>query len=639
MKKLLQTKFFIAIIFLLILNSYSFSQLNGTYTIGSGGNYPTISSAVSDLVADGVNGPVIFNIKTGNYNEQIAIDSVGGVDSINTVTFQSASGNASYVNLYHKSMTSDYLIKFEGADFIRFQNVTFIDSLSIDYRSIVRISSNSSDISFINNVFVSYMGIFFKTSAYTIFGSGNHMIIRGNTFSGAEVGYYSGVSREGINLSSGSGGCEISNNTFNGFTRCISLENVDFSVIEKNTIYGRGTMYVFSYCIKLNNCNGSRILKNNLNGGYNCGPTSLQGSILQMSNCSNFLIANNFFGLSGCIGISFFSCNNLKFFYNTMAYGGGDQPTNIQVAACDSISLINNIWINSNGFRYGYIYRVSGTISSISSDYNVFYHTLSKFAFYSGTTIPHLSDWQSVTGKDSNSRFRYVTFAFNDLHLAGSSLNDDSLKGIPIKEVTDDYDGDTRDLLRPTMGADEPVYVINITIDLKLLIEGFCDQNAFFQIPDTIRAFLRTTTSPYSIVDSAIAHLSIVGTGYLNFFNAPAGTYYIVVNHRNSIETWSKSGGESLTPGITTPYDFTNSISKAYGNNLILKYFSYCIYSGDVNQDGVIDGSDTQLIDNDAYNFVSGYVNTDTDGNNLVDGSDAIISDNNAFKFVSVIRP
>jgi hypothetical protein len=45
------------------------------------------------------------------------------------------------------------------------------------------------------------------------------------------------------------------------------------------------------------------------------------------------------------------------------------------------------------------------------------------------------------------------------------------------------------------------------------------------------------------------------------------------------------------------------------------------------------------LIDNDAVNFVSGYVVTDITGDNFVDASDFSIADNNAANFVSVSRP
>ena len=72
---------------------------------------------------------------------------------------------------------------------------------------------------------------------------------------------------------------------------------------------------------------------------------------------------------------------------------------------------------------------------------------------------------------------------------------------------------------------------------------------------------------------------------------------------------------------------------------MILLYGKACVYSGDVNQDDIIDASDIGLIDNDAFNFVSGYIPTDLTGDGTADGSDASIADNNAWNFVSVIRP
>src|SRR5207244_3256524 len=107
----------------------------------------------------------------------------------------------------------------------------------------------------------------------------------------------------------------------------------------------------------------------------------------------------------------------------------------------------------------------------------------------------------------------------------------------------------------------------------------------------------------------------------------------------NSIQTWSKSGGQNLAVGTLNIYDFTIAQNQAYGNNLVLKGTRYCIYSGDVNQDEVVDGSDLANIDNDASNFTKGYVATDVNGDQLVDGSDLSLTDNNASNFVSAIRP
>jgi len=63
------------------------------------------------------------------------------------------------------------------------------------------------------------------------------------------------------------------------------------------------------------------------------------------------------------------------------------------------------------------------------------------------------------------------------------------------------------------------------------------------------------------------------------------------------------------------------------------------IYTGDVNQDGIVDGTDAAAIDNDAYNFVTGYAVSDLTGDEVVDGSDAAIADNNVSNFVGKITP
>ena len=75
-------------------------------------------------------------------------------------------------------------------------------------------------------------------------------------------------------------------------------------------------------------------------------------------------------------------------------------------------------------------------------------------------------------------------------------------------------------------------------------------------------------------------------------------------------------------------YDFTTSYSQAYGSNQILKGSKYCIYSGDVNQDGAIDLTDMSVIDNDAAVYTPGYNVTDLNGDNIVDLSDMEIANN-----------
>jgi len=158
---------------------------------------------------------------------------------------------------------------------------------------------------------------------------------------------------------------------------------------------------------------------------------------------------------------------------------------------------------------------------------------------------------------------------------------------------------------------------------------------------DTIRTYLRNVTSPYNTVDSANGVIdSVTFTNKFIFNNASSGTYYIAVKHFNSIETWSKASGQPLITTDTNTYNFTTAASQAFGNNMKLKGSKYCMYSGDINQDGIVDGSDLIRIHTDAANFVTGVrIPTDLNGDNFVDGSDHAIGDNNGFNYVTLIRP
>lgn len=65
----------------------------------------------------------------------------------------------------------------------------------------------------------------------------------------------------------------------------------------------------------------------------------------------------------------------------------------------------------------------------------------------------------------------------------------------------------------------------------------------------------------------------------------------------------------------------------------------YAIYSGDINQDGTIDGADANLLEIDANNFAFGYNPTDLNGDGASDGADANILEINANLFLFVARP
>ncbi|MBK9228889.1 MAG: hypothetical protein IPL67_17990 [Ignavibacteria bacterium] len=171
------------------------------------------------------------------------------------------------------------------------------------------------------------------------------------------------------------------------------------------------------------------------------------------------------------------------------------------------------------------------------------------------------------------------------------------------------------------------------TLTLNASIEAITPNST----SDTITVLLRSSTAPYEIVDAASGVLSSSGSASLIFTKANLGSsYYIVVKHRSTIETWSAN---PIAFTANTSYDFTSGVSQAYGSNMVLISGEASVYSGDVNQDGIIDASDGSLVDNDAFNFNGGYIPTDVNNDGFVDASDAAYVDNNAFNFIGIVRP
>lgn len=187
----------------------------------------------------------------------------------------------------------------------------------------------------------------------------------------------------------------------------------------------------------------------------------------------------------------------------------------------------------------------------------------------------------------------------------------------------------------------ELIALTNKNLDLTLFIQGFYNANQNSMQQDTVKVYLRNTYSPYATIDSAKSYLNSSGQGIFSFENASNEiNYFIQVNHRNSLETWSATGQSFSNSQMT--YNFSNSSSQAFGNNLIQVDASpvrFAIYNGDVNHDGAVDLGDLLLIDNDALNFVSGYIGTDLNGDGIADISDIVIGDNNSLNFVGKIIP
>lgn len=134
--------------------------------------------------------------------------------------------------------------------------------------------------------------------------------------------------------------------------------------------------------------------------------------------------------------------------------------------------------------------------------------------------------------------------------------------------------------------------------------------------------------------------LNTTGTASALFPQPALGqSYYIVVKHRNSLETWSQGTFAFNAPD--TIYDFSNAAGKAFGNNQVeVQPGIFAIHSGDINQDGFINALDYVTTDNSlGMGFITGYISTDVNGDGILESSDYSFIENKTRTVRIVLHP
>ncbi|MGX7666351.1 right-handed parallel beta-helix repeat-containing protein [Flavobacterium pedocola] len=456
MKKL----FLIAFFFLL---SHANAQLNGTYTIGpTNSNYPTVTSAIQDLVANGISGPVVFNIKdfSSAFPSTYSIPNITGTSLTNTITFQSENptvqsnpggsfsigSNANNIIINNLNMYTKGIVMANGVHHITVSNCVFSggSTPSLDYynwNESNRISSsyivvNGDQINIANNTFYGYGTAVFKSNN-SIYAYTNDLSITGNTFRFTSITpiYVSRVR----NLL-------VDNNIYTSQDVYRALEAGSLAgnnVISNNKIFTTSQSIGTSFSIYMW---GTAAEVANLTFKNNFVSTKTSTAIT--SNFKNINVYNNSFSSNDSYGLGL-----------------------VTTAYTESLNVYNNVF-NSTEF-YPNMRVYSGIdFNKFRCDNNAFSKeskAIQYFTQYTGEDFYYdVQQWKAFSNKDLNSKVVGDVYVSNtDFHTPNAFMLDGT--GMVLAAVASDIDNQARNTVTPDIGADEFNMDVNTYLDLEIV--------------------------------------------------------------------------------------------------------------------------------------------------------------------------
>jgi hypothetical protein len=343
--------------------------------------------------------------------------------------------------------------------------------------------------------------------------------------------------------------------------------------------------------------------------------------------------------------------------------GGGED---ILLEKLDSYG--NFIWakqISSTGVEFGYsivtdksnnIY-INGLISGANCDFDP-----SSATYYLSPTSGSVYN-AFIARYDKNGAFNWAINYAGEFWPTNSLLldeNDGSVYDMGFYNGIVDFDpssgtdirvsNDSWDICLHKMKQDP------VRLEVDCFIEGYYIGSATMQpvlynegilttlTPETdeITVELHEASPPYSIVPYGTNNAILSTSGTCNVGFNPGilpDYYYIVVKHRDVIQTWSSSP-VLIQANSSNMYDFTSAKTQAYGNNMVeVSTGVWAFFSGDINQDENIDILDLTILYNDISTFTSGYFPSDINGDGNTDINDDPILSNNLSNFIYSIHP
>ncbi|MBL7937237.1 MAG: hypothetical protein JNM51_15620, partial [Bacteroidia bacterium] len=427
-----------------VYKSISSPALTGTFTIGgTSPTYTSLTQAFNTLKNSGLCGPVVYKIRNGVYNEQITIPYIKGSSSTNTILIESESRDSSLVSIeFNSSFSNNYVLSVDSTDYITFSKIGF-KQLNATYANVISIKNKA------NNVFI------------------KNCVITGQTNTGILVSFNFGcdssevITTKFINGSNGlvfnGNGNKARKNIFENQSNFSISSTGNYLSCESNQISNSN---LTPTAININSSFGCSVNKNKIifTGTGNSTRISIATS---GSTVSPNFITNNFVSINGSgTGIKLNNCQYLNLIYNSVNQIGSG--TCLSYTTVTNSNNKNNIYNNASGNCV----KSSSLTPSFVSNYNCVYSPTNKLWNIGVLTYSTIASYNAVSGQEVNSVSADPLYISNtDLHVANIALLNGSAQY--NVNVTDDIDGELRNVTNPDIGADEFV-LLNINDDAEV---------------------------------------------------------------------------------------------------------------------------------------------------------------------------
>jgi FOG: PKD repeat len=406
-----------------------------TYTINPTGtgpkNYVSFAAA-REAMKCGIAGPIVFEVTTGIYNEQLILDSIPGSSAVNTITFK---GNGATIAFSSDESNERAVIKLRSADHVTFDSLIIDATGSGSYGYGVQLINDADSNTFRNctirletsSTSTNYSGIVINSSETGVTTTGN-TLCDGNTFDGNTIqgGYYA-ITLVGSSANPLSDNRIINNTIQDYYYYGVYISYTTNTLVEKNDISRpTRTTVGYSYSIYATNAsNNLRISKNRIHNPFSGNLTSTNyfygvyftGADAQETTPN--IISNNIFydieGNGDVYGLYNSSSDNARYYHNTISfdYQGSTHSTSYwtrgiyQTGDATGLEYKNNIiTISRSGSGTRHAIYMSTTSTTYTSDYNDYYvvaNSNTSAVGYNGANQVTLADWQAATSQDAHS--------------------------------------------------------------------------------------------------------------------------------------------------------------------------------------------------------------------------------------------